>query len=206
MKLYKINLRLIAITVFALIIISVLLYPTYYRLIIKNNENITQSNIHDIQIALMRCEVDQSTDEFYRSHFEAGTAEFNEVNPSGNSKNITALGGNYYPENIEHLINLGYLDRFPINPFTKKIMKNIGFKETPFSGEYTYFPIKYGARVVGFCLLGYGDISKPGYDVDEDGKGDHVVISVIEYAEYYEGPYYPEIKEVVKNTESQSNN
>lgn len=86
-----------------------------------------------------------------------------------------------YPEDITELQETGLLPSetdptYPRNPYTANPVRFIDFKTKPFAGEITYIPVKEGERVKGYYLLGYGDRSNRGLDVDGDGKPDNVII------------------------------
>jgi hypothetical protein len=63
-----------------------------------------------------------------------------------------------YPENSKELIELGYMSKFPINPFTNEPMKDIAFKDRA-AGEFMYIPMKNSETglIDNFYLLGYGE-------------------------------------------------
>jgi len=67
------------------------------------------------------------------------------------------------PLDISTLIKEGYMDAFPINPYTGKQMKNIELESGPQAGEFTYVPLfldypglKHD-EVMAYYLYSYGD-------------------------------------------------
>lgn len=81
-----------------------------------------------------------------------------------------------YPNDIDTLITEHYILEFPANPFTRELMRNITFEETPFPGEFTYIPVNVEGEVAGYFLLIYGSEESVTYDFNEDGIGDHVIM------------------------------
>jgi len=69
-----------------------------------------------------------------------------------------------YPETSKELIELRYLSKFPLNPYTNEQMKDVAFGERA-PGEFTYVPVKNPESKVidGFYLIGYGE-SENNYD------------------------------------------
>lgn len=61
-----------------------------------------------------------------------------------------------YPPDSHALIEKGYLDEFPFNPYTDEPMIECGFPGSP--GDFIYFPIFDDAneKVIGYKLIGFG--------------------------------------------------
>ena len=98
---------------------------------------------------------------------------------------------NSFPENIDQLINEGFIDGFGKNPYHERLMKPRHVGQS-FAGDFTYIPI-YDSRgqVMSYVLVGYGGNLKKGKDIftkghdysrltqfypDPDGIPDGVVI------------------------------
>lgn len=85
-----------------------------------------------------------------------------------------------YPSDITALWRGGYLNNgLPQNPFNNTTMKQIAFGDNVTSGDFTYIPVIRNQQVYGYYLLVYGKLDKPGKDVNDDGKPDHVLIKLI---------------------------
>lgn len=63
-----------------------------------------------------------------------------------------------YPSNIKELVNLGYIGKFPINPYTEREMKPVKFEHRS-KGDFTYIPIKDTKNdlIYGYYLICYGE-------------------------------------------------
>jgi competence protein ComGC len=93
-----------------------------------------------------------------------------------NSVNNYLLDKNTLPLGVEELINTGYLDSMPMNPFTKNVTKIIKFKEPDYPGNITYIPVFQGSLSNCYYLLAYGGNRTMGEDVDQDGNSDHIIL------------------------------
>ena len=93
-----------------------------------------------------------------------------------------------YPLDVQLVIEEGFMDGFPVNPFTHQPMREIAFGETPSDGEFTYIPVIIDNKVQGYYLFCYGEAKKRHppdkwhLDVDRDGVDDHV--NMVVYNEY----------------------
>ena len=74
-----------------------------------------------------------------------------------------------YPEDISMLIG-DYMKEFPINPYTKKQMKNIELGSEPQTGEFTYVPLYENGKVRSYFLFAYGD-EMPAYNKELEEYG-----------------------------------
>lgn len=63
-----------------------------------------------------------------------------------------------YPEDIDILVEMGYLDEIPVNQFSGTPMIAVGKDDPPIpkEGNFTYIPRYLDEDVMGFQLLGYG--------------------------------------------------
>lgn len=76
---------------------------------------------------------------------------------------------NSFPENIDQLINEGFIDGFGKNPYHERLMKQRHVGQS-FAGDFTYIPI-YDSRgqVMSYVLVGYGGNLKKGKDIFTEG-------------------------------------
>jgi type II secretory pathway pseudopilin PulG len=110
----------------------------------------------------------------------------------------------YYPPDTDSLLQYGYMNSFPENPFTKDITKDIKFGTEPNAGELTYIPVKDDQdKIYGYYLFAYGCERTDGVDVDEDGVRDHVIIvlSTPSSIYNYNESEFPKPKEVLDDLE-----
>ena len=117
----------------------------------------------------------------------------NEAETKSNCNQITLALEKYsedhdwlYPSEINVLIEDGYLDKFPDNPFSEEEMISVKLGSEDFEGNFTYVPVYKGEIVIGYYLMGYGHQENYGIDVDNDGTRDHVITVRYSTEEYYE--------------------
>jgi hypothetical protein len=83
--------------------------------------------------------------------------------------------GFQYPLILEAIVEDGYIDEMPINPFTHRPTRVIAFGDKPFEGEMSYAPIVEKGEVWHYDLTCYGSDANPGLDKNGDGVPDHVL-------------------------------
>ncbi len=69
-----------------------------------------------------------------------------------------------FPENLEGLVQEGYIDKIPANPYTQEKMKEVPLGEYS-EGNYTYMPLQGNDKIAGYYLFIYGGGEGTGYDV-----------------------------------------
>lgn len=89
---------------------------------------------------------------------------------------VDAQGG--VPATLDELVQQGYLESVPINPYTKRALRCIPWGDPPSAGDVTYLPVftagndqHYG----GYVLIVYGPRCYAGEDIDGDGTKDQVL-------------------------------
>ncbi len=91
----------------------------------------------------------------------------------------TDAGGNY-PENIQVLLDIGYLSELPGNPLTGKPMQDVEFGSDNCPGNFTYLTHLVDGNVNGYYLFCYGANEEPALDVNQDGVFDHVIMVLLD--------------------------
>ncbi len=86
---------------------------------------------------------------------------------------------NYYPEDINDLIDSEIMTEFPNNPMTEVNMEPVEFGSGTREGNFTYIPDNGGDEITGYYLFGYGLEATEGEDVNGDGVGDQVCTLVM---------------------------
>jgi hypothetical protein len=79
------------------------------------------------------------------------------------------------PLKLEAIIDDGYINELPINPFTGRPTRVIAFRDKPFEGEISYTPILADGKFWHYEIIAYGSAQTPGEDTDGDGVPDHVI-------------------------------
>ncbi len=66
-----------------------------------------------------------------------------------------------YPDSLEQVIQAGYFDEFPENPFSYSPMREVNLSDNPEdkAGNFTYLPESTDGTITGYTLLGYGSIN-----------------------------------------------
>jgi hypothetical protein len=96
-----------------------------------------------------------------------------------------------YPENIDDLLSMGYLYKFPIyyqSGPERRTMRNIPYSEDSGTwGDFSYWTQKVDGKVTKYFLCVYGDRktfrngkAKNRIDIDGDGKRENVILFVSE--------------------------
>lgn len=80
----------------------------------------------------------------------------------------------YYPEDINDLIDNEVISEFPNNPMTEGNMEPVEFGSENLEGNFTYIPDTGGDEIMGYYIFAYGLAETEGTDVDGDGVGDQV--------------------------------
>ncbi len=92
---------------------------------------------------------------------------------------------NHYPDDIQTLIDKGYMKKLPGNPLSddQVPMRDIEFRSSGKEGNFSYIAMISKGKTTNYYLIGYGAnnpeySSKPDYykDVDKDGTHDNVLI------------------------------
>jgi len=84
--------------------------------------------------------------------------------------------GGLYPDKIETLLSDGYLNQFPLNPFTNQQMKDIPYGFSGYYGNFTYLPVTLGDKVLGYYIIVYGYKDTPGLSLVNPASEDHVIM------------------------------
>lgn len=117
----------------------------------------------------------------YKARCEETKSNTHDIQIALNEYNIDTHG---YPEDIQFLVDKGYLKEMPMNAFTGNLMRNVEFGSNDYAGNFTYLTHIVDGEVNGYYLLGYAGNMSSGKDVNEDGIGDHVTI---EFYDSYPG-------------------
>ena len=107
-----------------------------------------------------------------------------------------------YPHDIQSLIDEGYLNPLPINPFTRVPISRDRFWLRPFEGELTYMPISKNGQVCYFYMVGYGSRKTKGMALDGFREMDHVDIIVESECGCEPSTYHPDLKGLLNGSKS----
>lgn len=105
-----------------------------------------------------------------------------------------------YPADVLELIELGYMDSFPINYYTETPMSSVAFDQAS-NGDFIYLPVDEGDEVRGYYLMCYGLDASNNLDVNNDGNNDSVIM--ILSSALPDTPGFPDISEVLEDMKSQ---
>ena len=83
-----------------------------------------------------------------------------------------------YPSNTDELLFNGYMGMYPPNVVGFPTMTNVPLGSHNYPGNFTYIPDTEDGIVSSYVLLGYGMRDDEGWDYDQDGAPDHVIIEV----------------------------
>ena len=125
-----------------------------------------KARLHQVQLAVERWGVDHS---------------------SPNSDDST------YPMSMDDVVEKGYAEKgFYANPITASSLKDRNAQARPFgqwsAGDFSYVPQVMDGKCIGYMLVAYGAKPDDGWDVNDDGKNDGVIIVLTSgsaYPEWY---------------------